>query len=369
MNKNIEKLLEEFEKNAYMIKMGAKKIASRKKVSVEDVYEAKEIFRQHQNKALHDRCKEVGLNPDEVRSFWYKDGKMSINVRKEKELSIVDLKNELVEEMKEYSPSFTEIKREQTSEPHLLVIDPADIHVGKLASSFETGEEYDNQIAVKRVKDGVRGLLNKSAGFNIDKILFIIGNDILHVDGAKRTTTAGTNQDTDGMWYDNFILARKLYVDIIEMLLPIADVHVQYDPSNHDYITGFFLAETINAWFRNSKNVTFNTSPAHRKYYKYGKNLIGTTHGDGAKEIDLPLLMAQEASLDWGLCKHRYIYTHHIHHKKSRDYGSVCVESLRSPSNTDSWHHRNGYQHAPKAVEAFIHHPEYGQIARLTHLF
>jgi hypothetical protein len=32
------------------------------------------------------------------------------------------------------------------------------------------------------------------------KILFIGGNDILHVDTPKRTTTSGTSQDTDGMW-------------------------------------------------------------------------------------------------------------------------------------------------------------------------
>jgi hypothetical protein len=231
------------------------------------------------------------------------------------------------------------------------------------------GEAYNNQIAVQRVKEGVQGLLDKSQGFNIDKVLFIIGNDILHIDSPKRQTTAGTPQDTDGMWYDNFLLAKQLYVEVIEMLLPLADVHVQYDPSNHDYTNGFFLADTLKTWFRLNPNVTFNTSIAHRKYFTYGTNLIGTTHGDGAKEADLPLLMAQEASKDWGNCPHRYIYTHHIHHKKSRDYGSVCVESLRSPSGTDSWHHRNGYQFSPKAVEAFIHHPVHGQICRITHLF
>ena len=51
------------------------------------------------------------------------------------------------------------------------------------------------------------------------------------------------------------------------------------------------------------------------------------------------------------------------------DFIGVTVESLRSPSGTDSWHHRNGYQHSPKAIEGFIHHPEHGQIARLTHIF
>jgi hypothetical protein len=283
--------------------------------------------------------------------------------------SIEDLQAKFLEEMSKYSPSYPVLKRTKSKDSHLLVIDPADIHVGKLCKAFESGEDYDSQIAVKRVKEGIQGLLDKSAGYNIDKILLIIGNDILHIDNPNRTTTSGTPQDTDGMWYENFLIAQKLYVEVIEMLLPLADVHIQYDPSNHDYTNGFFLANTLKTWFRENKNVIFNTSIAHRKYFVYHENLIGSTHGDGAKEQDLPLLMAQEAAKDWGNCKHRYFYTHHIHHKKSKDYGSVCVESLRSPSGTDSWHHRKGFTHAPKAVEAFIHHPTHGQIARFTHIF
>ena len=370
MNKTIEKLIESFSTHPYMARMGANKIAKQQKCSVADVYEARALYRGKKNKFISSLCEEAGIDVDNVKSFWYKDKATgaSINVKAEK-TNVYDLKNEIIEEMQAYAPVYPALKREKIKDGHLLVVDPADIHVGKLASSFEIGEAYDNQIAIKRVKEGVQGLLNKSQGFNIDKILFIIGNDILHIDSPKRETTSGTPQDTDGMWYDNFLLAKQLYVDVIEMLLPLADVHVQYDPSNHDYTNGFFLADTLKTWFRNNKNVSFNTSIAHRKYFIYGENLIATTHGDGAKETDLPLLMAQEASKDWGNCPHRYFYTHHIHHKKSRDYGSVCVESLRSPSGTDSWHARNGYQHSPKAVEAFVHHPKHGQIARLTNIF
>jgi hypothetical protein len=250
-----------------------------------------------------------------------------------------------------------------------LVIDPADIHIGKLAKAFECGDEYNTKIAIDRVMQGVDGLLKKASSFNKDKILLIIGNDVLHVDTPRNTTTSGTPQDTCDMWYDNFLAAKKLYVDVIEMLLPIAPVFVQYDPSNHDYTNGFFLADTIKSWFSKCANIQFNTSIAHRKYFVYHNNLIGTTHGDGAKKHDLAQLMAHEASKEWGNCKHKYFYTHHIHHKESKDYMSVCVESLRSPSSSDSWHHRNGYDHAPKAVEGFIHHPIHGQIARITHIF
>jgi hypothetical protein len=216
--------------------------------------------------------------------------------------------------------------------------------------------------------DGVDGILSKVNSFNIDKILFVIGNDILHIDNPKRTTTSGTPQDTDGMWYDNFLIAKQLYVDIIEKLMCVADVDVVFNPSNHDYTNGFFLAQLIETHFRNCDNVKFDCSISHRKYFTYGKNLIGTTHGDGAKQQDLPLLMAHE-SKDWVNCKHKYFYIHHFHHKISKDYMSVCVEALRTPSGTDSWHSRNGYEHAPKAVEAFIHDKNNGQIARITHLF
>ena len=200
--------------------------------------------------------------------------------------------------------------------------------------------------------------------------MFIGGNDILHIDVPSRKTTSGTPQDTDGMWYENFLTAKKLYVDILEILLDIADVHFVYNPSNHDYMSGFMLSDSIKSWFRKCDNITFDCSIAHRKGYKYGKNLIGTTHGDGAKVADLPLIMANEFSKWWAETKHRYVYTHHIHHKSSKDYHGITVESLRSPSGSDSWHHRNGYGVGGiKAVEGFIHSKEHGQIARLTHIF
>jgi hypothetical protein len=63
----------------------------------------------------------------------------------------------------------------------------------------------------------------------------------LHVDNPKNTTTAGTPQDVSLMWYDAFVLARKLLTECIELLLPIAPVHFQYNPSNHDFTNGFFL--------------------------------------------------------------------------------------------------------------------------------
>ena len=326
-------------------------------------------LKEIRNKGVLAHCKIRGIDFDSVVEYWDKTKEYSVKIRPEV-IQMRDICEELIDEMKAYSPKYPKIKRKPCQDGHLLVIDPADVHIGKLASALETGEDYNSQIAVARVKKGVLGILDKSHGFNIDKILFIGGNDILHIDTPKRTTTSGTPQDTDGMWYESFLIAKKLYVDILEMLMQVADVHFCYNPSNHDYTNGFFLADVVKTHFRKSKNITFDCSIAHRKGFLYGRNLIGTTHGDGAKINDLPLIMANEFAKEWSVTKHRYIYTHHVHHKTSKDFHGITVESLRSPSGTDSWHHRNGYGVGGiKAVEGFIHHPEHGQIARLTHIF
>jgi len=325
----------------------------------------KKFRRKHS--ALEAQCEAVGIPVQDAKHYWHKGKHFSIFV-KNKEVDLWEIKDQVIAEMKKYAPKYPVIKYPKNKDAHLLVIDPADIHIGKLCKAFETGDEYNHKIAIERVKSGVTGILNKAQGFPLDRILLIIGNDILHVDNAKSSTTSGTPQDTELMWYDAFNIAKNLLVECIETLLTVAPVSVQYDPSNHDYITGFMLAQTIEAWFKNCKNISFNISPAHRKYFVYGKNIIGTTHGDGAKEKDLGFLMAHECK-QWNECVHRYFYKHHIHHYTGKDYMSVCVQTLRSPSGTDSWHHRNGYQHAPKAIEGFVHHKEFGRIATLTNLF
>jgi hypothetical protein len=321
---------------------------------------------------IKDESNASGINEKDVKHGWIKTDKASLFFKNPNFNGSEDKQNdftkELLNTLKDHSPNYVKLKRKKLKDGHLLVIDPADIHIGKLCTAFESGSDYNSQIAVKRVLEGVDGILQKANGFNIDKINFIGGNDILHIDTPQRKTTSGTPQDTDGMWYTNFLIAKKLYVDILEKLIKIADVHFTFNPSNHDYTNGFFLADVVKTHFRNCKNITFDTSIAHRKYFTYGSNLIGTTHGDGAKQSDLPLIMANE-SKDWSDTKHRYIYTHHVHHKNSKDYHGVTVESLRSPSGTDSWHHRNGYTLVPKAVEGFIHHKDHGQVARLTHIF
>ena len=330
------------------------------------------------NTALDIHLSDRGIDKKDVTSVkhWQSaSGELRFSVVTKESSGVASLEEQfkpILDGLRSYSPTFKKITRQPVKDPHCIVFDPADIHVGKLASASETGVSYDIEKAVAQVEEGIEGLITKAYGFNIDKVVLVIGNDVLHTDNGK-TTTSGTPQDSSGMWHEAFQAAKTMYVKAIERLLGLADVHVIFNPSNHDYISGYMLAQTIEAYFRLSDNVTFDVDISHRKHFQYGNNMIGTSHGDGAKLVDTPLLMATENPQMWNDCPYRYIYLHHIHHKQThkfmsgKDFIGITAEYLRSPSPADSWHHRNGYVGAKKAIEAFIHSFENGQVARLTH--
>lgn len=330
------------------------------------------------NSALDQHLKERGIDKKDVTSVkhWQSANgelRFSVVTKESHGLTLKEQFEPIIQDLQSYSPKFKKIKREKVTDPHLLIIDPADVHVGKYSSKAETGQHYDIEKAVRQVDEGVDGILSKAYGFNIDKVIFVIGNDCLHIDTPRRTTTSGTPQDTSGMWHEAFIAAKEMYIRAIEKILPYSDVEIIFNPSNHDYMSGFMLAQTIEAYFRFSDNVTFDVSIAHRKYTKYGNNMIATSHGDGAKLEQTPLLMATENPQMWNDCHFRYIYLHHIHHKQThkfmsgKDFIGVTAEYLRSPSASDSWHMKAGFTGAKKAIEGFIHSFDNGQVARLTH--
>ena len=330
------------------------------------------------NTALDIHLKERGIDKNDVVSVkhWQSmsgDLRFSIVTKEDFGLNENQIFKKINNFIEEYSPTYTTIKH--TKGNHLLVINPADIHIGKYANELETGEQYDCETAVVRVLEGIEGLIQKSKGFEIDRVLFCVGNDVLHIDNVYNTTTKGTHQDTDGKWWEHYEIALMLYVKCIETLRQIAPVDVIHSMSNHDYQSGFHLAHTLKSWFRKTDDVSFDITVSNRKYYKYGNNLIGLEHGDGAKMDKLPLLMAQEKPEMWSKSKFRYWYLHHIHHKvkhkwlDAKDYIGVTVEYMRSPSSADSWHSRKGFCGAYKACEAFVHDKESGQVARLTHYF
>ena len=315
---------------------------------------------------------EQGIDPSTVSKYWCRGKNFTFEVQNTMNLN--EFREKLIEDLTAKAPAVKKIKHSKKTDPHLLVLDPADIHFGKLGASREVLENYNIDVAKERVIEGCLSLMNRADAYQIDKILLVLGNDILHTDNAKGTTTSGTLMDQDGLWWQAYRAAKSACVTVIDALKDFAPVDVYFCPSNHDFVSGFMLLDSISSWYHKDPNVKFNCEMLHRKYYKYGSNLIGLTHGDGAKENDLPQLMAQESRM-WDSTKFRYFYCHHIHSMRKinwlsgKDYIGVSVEYLRSCSGPDRWHFSNGFIGAPKAIEGFIHSPEYGQVAKVTHYF
>jgi hypothetical protein len=140
---------------------------------------------------LNDECEQAGIDVGSVSHYWYKSKKFSI-FAKPNEFTKDDFLQSIEDLISQYSPKYPSIDYPIRKNGHLLIINPADVHIGKYADSKETGEDYNIKIAKNRVREGVKGILRNAEGYPIEKILFCIGNDILHTDNVQGNTTKGT---------------------------------------------------------------------------------------------------------------------------------------------------------------------------------
>lgn len=323
---------------------------------------------QEYSSKFNEVLEETGFDKHDWNHWWLKVDWASIHIKNETKFDQEAFIDKMLEDIRNHSINYKKINYPKIKDSHLLIIDPADHHFWKYASPDETDNNYDLDIAKQRFEDWIDWLLEKSKWFKKDKILFVIWNDILHIDSLKRTTTWWTPQDTDWMWFEAFNVAKMCIIEAIEKLQKIAPVTIVHNQSNHDYMSWWFLAQTIQAWFHKNPNLTWDISTKDRKYYMYWETLISLAHWHGAKEKDIWMLMALEAPKMWATAKFRYVYLHHFHHKIAKDLLWLTAEYMRSWSWTDSWHNTNWYMSNP-AMDCFIHSKENGQIARLTHYF
>lgn len=290
--------------------------------------------------------------------------------RKEGAVGILALRDAAVDAMREHSPA--PVRRYKVAPREGLCQDILipDLHLGKLAHAEETGKNYDGKIASQAFRSVLYALLTHAQTMRVGRLVFPVGNDLLHVDGAENETTSGTRQDTDGRHYKSTRRAVELMVEAIDAMLQIAPTDVVIVPGNHARIQEQMLGEVIRAWYRNEGRLTLHDTPAPRKYLRHGRNLFGYTHGDGVAAKDLPLLMATETPKMWAETEHRFWNTGHLHQRKSDRFGSIeehkGVEVRISPSLSapDSWHAGRGFVGNLRAAEAHVYHEEDGEIAR-----
>jgi hypothetical protein len=259
---------------------------------------------------------------------------------------------------------------------YLFEFSPFDLHLGKFAWSEETVTNYDSAAAADLFNASLDFLLDRAlrlTGGTLERILCVFGNDVAHIDGKRGQTTAGTPMDVDTRYIKVYRRICAIHRRAVDILRAVAPVDVVIVPGNHDELTSFHLGEILAARYDGDKHVTVDNSARLRKYYAFGSNLFGFTHGDSERVSELPLLMAREVPELWARCASRewHIGHRHIAEKfEARPVRPALVQDLHSDKGVrvrrlpslsahDAWHTKHAYTDR-RACEGFVFHLEAG---------
>lgn len=223
-----------------------------------------------------------------------------------------------------------------------LLIDIADLHLNLQATMFSTGNEYNCEIAEKLFFYVIEDILSRVEKYNFNKIIFCIGGDMLNIDNLSGSTTKGTPQDNDLLYFDAVEKMYEMTIKAVDILKQKAPVNVIYVSANHDKLSGYKLAKFIEAWYRNDKNVTVDYSPLPRKYVKFGRTLFTFAHDGNIKT--LPRLIADEAREYWSDIDTTEVFLQHLHTEQvlTEEY-NMRIQRLPTISAKSDWTVNKGF--------------------------
>jgi len=245
----------------------------------------------------------------------------------------------------------------------LLTVYPiGDHHHGMYADPTETGDAYDAKISVHRLESAFDHLIALSPPSETALLLNL--GDFLHGNDSTNETEHGNRLDVDTRFGKVMHSgAMALVRCVLKLLTKHKTVIVWNIRGNHDRDAALAIAMAMSFYFHNEPRVIVDIGSSLYKYHRFGRVLIGSHHGHGAKAQDLPLIMAEDRKEDWGVTDHRVWHCGHIHHLTRRDYVGCTVETHRTLAGTDAWHAGQGYR-SKKDMNAIVYHRSHGEIQR-----
>lgn len=308
----------------------------------------------------------IDLDKYTITNYWSKllpNGKFTSSVfskkKKAGDYTIEDFERFL----KNYSPKF-EFKQPKFSKHDLEVIDVeisiADFHLAK--QTLEKESVVEKQIDFITV---VADLLTKvTNNYNINKLVFPIGNDYFHTDNYQNQTTNGTPQDVLVDYSVEYEKGFDLLVGAIQLMnLNCNDLEIILVQGNHDRTKSFYLSHALEVFFKNNKKISFKREHSTTKYTILGNTFIGYHHGN-CKIEDLPLIFAtnKDSCREFGNALFREVHTGDKHHYMAKEIKGVRIQQMPSLSGTDRWHNDNNYINNIRCGLVHLYHPLYGKI-------
>ncbi len=238
-----------------------------------------------------------------------------------------------------------------------LIGDP---HVGMLAHAAETGAHFDLRIAEAELVECLRQLVDRTP--NARHALILQLGDFYHAQDNTQTTPGhGHKLDVDGRTFKVQATGHRILRAIVDLARQKHEfVTFVSLPGNHDPNMSFAIGAYMSAVYENTPGVTIDPSIAAYYFQQFGVNLIGACHGDGAKEKDLPLLMASRRPVEWGATTHRVMHAGHIHHTRKIEHSGCTTWYHNTLASKDQWHTHKGYD-AQQLLESVTYHEDFGQ--------
>lgn len=313
--------------------------------------------------ALH----KINTDKYKLSSYWSKQrgekftSSVFCTLKKPSEVTLEDVEQTLQHYKSNYVPltKLNILINQKWEDSCSAFIDLTDFHLDK--------QELGNSNLSEKVElfyKTVDALLYKAHhSHKLEEIVFVVGSDFFHADTYFGTTTNGTPVYPSLPWNSAYELGFDMHVNVINKLKQFCNsLKVILVQGNHDKTKSYYLAHGLMQYFRTEENIQFDINPAPRKVHVYGQNFIGLHHGN-CKIDALPLIFAQEFSLQWGPCKHKEIKVGDKHFYMEKEIAGVRIKQLPSLSGTDEWHNENNFVMSTRSAICSVYHPTKGRIS------
>lgn len=242
-----------------------------------------------------------------------------------------------------------------------------DLHIGALAHKHESGENYSTDIAEEVLNKYFSYAVGKSP--NAQKAVLLIGGDFLHSDGLDAVTPAsGHVLDQDSRYAKLvYVAIRATRRAIAKMLEKHAEVEVQIIEGNHDQAGMIWLRAAMAAYYEDEPRVKVDVSPMILHKTRWGKTLLGYTHGHTMKKADTRLAaMAADFRDDFGASKYVYTHSGHWHHQTITEHTLGIDEVHGQLGAKDAYAARGGWR-AYRQAAVIVYSKQFGEVGRFIY--
>lgn len=250
---------------------------------------------------------------------------------------------------------------------HLALYPVFDLHIGAMAHKHECGENYDTSTAEKVL--GQFFDYSTSIAPKAEKAVLLIGGDFLHSDGLDAVTPAsGHVLDQDSRYAKLvYVAIRSIRRGVSKMLDVHKEVEIQVIEGNHDQAGMIWLRAALAAFYESEPRVYVDVSPSILHRTKWGKTLLGYTHGHTMKKADTRLqAMATDFREEFG--DSRYVYTHsgHWHHQTVSECTLGIDEIHGQLGAKDAYSARGGWRSYRQAA-VIVYSKQFGEVGRFIY--